>query len=226
MTHPRHLRFKHLLLASMAAWLLGTGRMPSAARAAELSDADLQAMREAKLVQQRMLQDFGERHERPAVRPGRARHGRGDSQRPARRDENGAVKGGRFAPESGRPGPSLQALAPNIRVNDPTEDDAFCSTCSDAAQSEPSIAALRDNVLVAWNDGLGFYNTNLNSRQGYGYSTDGGATFVDGGMIPSPSLAIWTSDPVLAVNEATGDFYYCGLVDYGANESGVGVVRG
>ena len=228
MTHPRHLRFQRLLLASMAAWLLGTGGMPSAARAAELSDADLQAMREAKLVQRRMLQDFGERHERPAVRPRRTgRHGRGDSQRPARRDENGAVKGGRFAPESGRPGPSLQALAPNIRVNDPSGDDAFCSTCSDAAQSEPSIAALRNNVLVAWNDGLGFYIClDCATRQGYGYSTDGGATFVDGGMIPSPSGVIWTSDPVLAVNEATGDFYYCGLVDYGANESGLGVVRG
>src|SRR5439155_9286671 len=134
-----------------------------AARAAELSDAALQVMREAKLIQQRMLQDFGERREPAPVRRGRGgRHGRGDSQRPARRDENGAVGRGRFAPESGRPGSGIQALAPNIRVNDPTEDDAFCPTCSDAAQSEPSIAALRNNVLVAWNDGLGFYNTSLN----------------------------------------------------------------
>ncbi|HEX6862186.1 MAG TPA: hypothetical protein VF414_05175, partial [Thermoanaerobaculia bacterium] len=53
----------------------------------------------------------------------------------------------------------------------------------------------------------------------YGYSTDGGATWTDGGVlpIPSPTAAqpfqkwMWSSDPVVTVNESNGEFVFTGL---------------
>src|SRR6185503_19574298 len=66
---------------------------------------------------------------------------------------------------------------------------------------------------------------------GYAYSTNGGQTFTAGGYPPEGSNdVLWTSDPVLTVNEKTGEFYLCALVDpivtTGDNPHGVAVVRG
>jgi len=105
-----------------------------------------------------------------------------------------------------------------VRVNDPSGDEI------DASQNEPSIGAWRNYVLVAYNDLPAFGH--VGSSQGYAYSTDGGATFVDGGEIPAlQSDWLWTSDPVIAVNEKTGDFYYCGLFET-PGSGGVAMVRG
>ena len=100
----------------------------------------------------------------------------------------------------------------NLRVNDPAAD------ADNTTQSESSIASWGNDVLVAWNDGLG------PPYQGYGYSTDGGQTFTDGGVPPAPLGWIWSSDPVLSVNEKTGTFYYCALVDPTATTNGVAVM--
>lgn len=113
----------------------------------------------------------------------------------------------------------------NTRANNPAGDLSASS-----GQSETSIAVLGNNVVVAWNDGEGF--TTGGDTQGFAWSNNGGASFTDGGDVPHPSSVTyptfaWTSDPVMTVNEKTGEFWYCGLFDYnnGAN-NGIGVARG
>ena len=118
------------------------------------------------------------------------------------------------------------AIPANARCNDPSADGAT------AAQSETAIAALGANVVVAWNDGQGFNSTPYGEGQGFGWSSNGGATFTDGGAIPHPAAYpswIWTSDPVLAVNEKTGEFWYCGLASPGGangTTNAIAVARG
>lgn len=114
---------------------------------------------------------------------------------------------------------AAQTIPANVRAND-TAGDAV-----NAGQAESAIASLGQNILVAWNDGQGFNDgTDI---QGYGYSTDGGATFTDGGNPPPGGGSWeWTSDPVVTVNENTGEFWYCGLINPTAASNGVGVMRG
>ncbi|MBI5709407.1 MAG: hypothetical protein HZC42_03760 [Candidatus Eisenbacteria bacterium] len=109
----------------------------------------------------------------------------------------------------------------NVRANTPGGDSAT------AGQAEECIASLGSNILVAWNDGQGFVTGG--DTQGYAYSTDNGATFTDGGDLPHPAAYPswkWTSDPVVAVNEKTGRFFYCGLANSDASNNAVGVAYG
>jgi hypothetical protein len=116
------------------------------------------------------------------------------------------------------------AAAPtNVRCNNPASPTL--DGASDG-QAEQSIAAWGPYALAAWNDGSGFTSPPGPDVQGYGYSLDGGATWTDGGMVPKPSATFtWTSDPVVTVNEKTGEFWYCGLLDSTAAYSGIGVVK-
>ena len=116
-----------------------------------------------------------------------------------------------------RPDRVLGSLGPNKRVNSPLTD-----VFSDAGQSETSIAALGNNILLTWNDGDGFDRPGPPTYQlmGYGYSTDGGNTWTDGGILPIPAPTapapyqkwMWSSDPVVTVNESNGEFVFSGLV--------------
>ena len=67
-----------------------------------------------------------------------------------------------------------------------------------SGQCEVSIAAHGQNVVAAWNDGEGFAPPG-GSTQGFGYSTNGGVTWVDGGIPPTTNVGLWTSDPVITV---------------------------
>jgi len=121
------------------------------------------------------------------------------------------------------------AIATNRLVNDPTTDTATCPSapCTDlpwSGQCEVSIVAHGSNVVAAWNDGEGFVTAD--GTQGYGYSNDGGVTWVDGGEPPTTNVVEWTSDPVLAVNEKTGEFYFSALCDPTASTNGIAVVKG
>jgi hypothetical protein len=110
----------------------------------------------------------------------------------------------------------------NVSANN-RAGDGFAS-----GQCEQDIAAHGSNILVAWNDGEGF-NDLTGDTQGYGYSTNGGATFTDGGKLPKPAgfpTFIWTSDPIVTVNEKTGEFWYAGLCSPSASNNGIAVVKG
>jgi hypothetical protein len=67
------------------------------------------------------------------------------------------------------------------------------------------VAVFGSNVVVGWNDIGQFFETG--SLTGYGYSTDGGRTFTDGGVIPPPKGGLNLGDPDLAV-DSYGNFYY------------------
>lgn len=169
---------------------------------------------------------------RPAVakhRPGAAAHRRTQRVRPSLASGLEHPHELLVAPGSAALRPAhaagLAALAANVRVNNPGGDSG-----SDIGQSEASIAALGSNILVAWNDGQGFF-LNPPSTQGYGYSTNGGVSFVDGGIPPVVTGWNWSSDPIVSVNEKTGAFYYCAMMDSGstldpAGENGLGVISG
>jgi hypothetical protein len=110
----------------------------------------------------------------------------------------------------------------NVIVNDRSTDVA-----SDG-QAEQDVAAHGNNILVAWNDGRGF-SDGTGDTQGWGYSTDGGQTFIDGGKLPKPPASptfVWTSDPLIAVNQNTGEFWYLGLCAPTSVTNGVAIIRG
>ena len=95
-----------------------------------------------------------------------------------------------------------------------------------SGQSETSVAVFGDIVVAAWNDGQGFVTGG--DSQGWATSSDGGVTWTDRGTPPHPSGVspfAWFSDPLVAVNEKTGAFYYSALCDVGGG-TGVGVVKG
>lgn len=142
---------------------------------------------------------------------------------PADRTEGGGPQGApaTSAPESRTPSRLSAADSPPLNhiVNNRTGDGAS------AGQSETSIAAWGTKVVAAFNDGQGF--TSGLSTQGYATSTDGGTTWIDGGEPPvSGGITEWTSDPVIAVNEKTGEFYYAGLCSPSSTTNGVGIVKG
>ncbi len=106
---------------------------------------------------------------------------------------------------------------PNILVNDPTTDVFPTIT-----QIEPSLAVSGSNVVIAGNDsghsaeirsGVGF-------GLGWGYSSDGGASFIDAGGLDGTT---WGGDPTLAVDRL-GHFYFGRFAPL-ANLSGVTVYK-
>jgi hypothetical protein len=99
------------------------------------------------------------------------------------------------------------ALVPgtNVIVNDRTGQ-----TCgSGCVQSGPTVAVSGTNVVVAYNDSEGVLDP-TEGISGYSYSTDMGATWVDGGGLPLAGNGDeFLGDPVLI--SCNGDFYYSSL---------------
>ncbi len=98
-----------------------------------------------------------------------------------------------------RPDGGLEGL--NVRVNDRAQDENPSLT----TQSETAVAVFGPNVVVGWNDIGQFFETR--SLTGYGYSTDGGRTFRDAGVVPPPEGGANLGDPDLAV-DSRGVFYF------------------
>ena len=69
-------------------------------------------------------------------------------------------------------------------------------------QSETSLIAWGNNVVVGFNDS-GSNAAASNKFTGFARSTDGGATFIDGGTLPTNPGGD-AGDPVLGRNETTG----------------------
>ena len=88
-------------------------------------------------------------------------------------------------------------LGTNVRANNRATDITTCQGPSGpvpcSTQAEESIAAWHQYVLVAWNDGEKADPTTYpppnNDVQGYGFSTNGGATFTDGGVPPKAGIS-------------------------------------
>jgi hypothetical protein len=76
-------------------------------------------------------------------------------------------------------------------------------------QSETSIVAFGNTVVVGFNDS-GSNSGGTNKFTGFARSTDGGATFTDGGTLPTNPNGD-AGDPVMARDEITGRIYFSTL---------------
>lgn len=76
-------------------------------------------------------------------------------------------------------------------------------------QSETDLLAFGNTVIVGFNDS-GSNSGGTNRFTGFARSTDGGATFTDGGNLPT-SPGGDAGDPVLARNDTTGRIYFSTL---------------
>jgi len=106
----------------------------------------------------------------------------------------------------------------NTFVNDPCRDAPVTLTPSNrrgTVQSETEIAVFGKYMVAGWNDSLGFYD-NREGLAGFGYSTNGGNTWIDGGGLPpvlptgapasAPTNDGYFGDPVLVVDKSARVF--------------------
>lgn len=166
---------------------------------------------------------------RERERERRERHGRrgrrgGTHARPAAPEEAAVPLPDDARRVLARPLAPLHALGTpaNVRCNDPQGD------VDGAGQSEEAVAAIGDHVVVAWNDGQGLSVPN-GDWIGFAWSADGGHTYVDGGTPPPPPgvpTFRWYSDPVMAANAKTGEFFLSALGKIDTTHVGVVVSYG
>lgn len=117
-----------------------------------------------------------------------------------------AVPVERAGEPSGLPGVRGEAVSANVLVNDPL----FQPCGTGCVQSETTIATNGGTVLYAgWNDSEGFFNGAV-GVSGWGLSTDGGATWLDGGGLPQGNGTV-SGDPSLAVCNDPDEVFYANL---------------
>lgn len=88
-------------------------------------------------------------------------------------------------------------------------NNAGSSTTANFTQSETTILAFGNNVIIGFNDSGSNFG-GANKFTGWSYSMDGGATFTDGGTLPTNAGGD-AGDPVMARNESTGRIYFSTL---------------
>ena len=105
----------------------------------------------------------------------------------------------------------------NVRVNNPANDT---HQTDQTTQSETSVAVSGLNVAVGYNNsqhGLLFLTAGADLT-GYGYSTNGGQTFTDGGALPNAPGDVNLGDPWLA-SDSSGAMYFSTLTLDGATSN-------
>ena len=128
-------------------------------------------------------------------------------QRPG--EEDGGVQLGKIDEASGGAAPAAAAVS-NVRVNDPATDTLLDQT----TQSETTVAVAGSNVVVGYNDSMRAFPAVLTASlnlSGYSYSSDGGATWKDAGVLPNAPGAENVGDPWLATDR-DGRFFYATLI--------------
>ncbi len=220
--------------------LFGCTMVPVLAPAVPAARAATTRLLELKRLQQEILLSGGEQADPGAPRAEAARRGVSRKVRAAAasgrtnrkrepfgshppRDlmEAGGPQGRWRTPLRSQSGAQVTGPQPaNVRVNDPLSEQTRLAT-----QSEVSVATLGGRLVAVWNDGG--TQGGLPTGIGFGYSIDGGRTWTDGGAAPlGGGVGLWTSDPVLTVDEKIGAFYLAGMVTTETSRNGVAVVRG
>ena len=115
------------------------------------------------------------------------------------------------------------AISTNVRINDPTGDR------TNETQDETAAASSGSRALAAWNDSKGFNNFGAtNTLAGYGYSINGGQTWIDGGDFPRNGLGQGEQlfgDPGICMNRL-GHCWFCSIYTLPNNNNAVAVLRG
>ncbi len=111
------------------------------------------------------------------------------------------------------------AFAQIAAVDQLVNNNAGSSGTSRFTQSETSLLAFGNSVVVGFNDSGS--NANGSRFTGWSYSVDGGATFTDGGILPANAGGD-AGDPLLARDATTGRIY---LVTLGFTISTLQVFR-
>jgi len=101
----------------------------------------------------------------------------------------------------------------NVDAGNPAEDQTNGTQAY--GQSETSIAAAGQYVVEAWNDATGFFAPPCSpsfkdQATGFGFSSDGGATFTDLGGLPNVncSTSVYQGDPSVEVLVSGGTTYF------------------
>src|SRR2546426_3150781 len=105
----------------------------------------------------------------------------------------------------------------NVRVNNPANDT---HQTDQTTQSETSVAVSGSNVAVGYNTSQRtlLFLTAGSNLTGYAYSSDGGQTFTDGGVVPNSPGNVNLGDPWLA-SDSSGAMYYSTLTIDGVTGS-------
>jgi hypothetical protein len=148
-------------------------------------------------------QEDPERHFLPTTMRSEALFGPFDFETFLKRIDNGE-----FPDQSG----DVPEISP---FNSLTNNNAGSTGTGFFTQSETSIVAFGNTVLVGFNDS-GSNSGGTNRFTGFARSTNGGATFTDGGTLPTNPIGD-AGDPVMARNNTTGRIYYATLGFSGAS---------
>ncbi len=128
-----------------------------------------------------------------------------------------------FGLQTSGPGPNA-ALRPRASAASPFTTNVDAATPSEDVnpagaqaygQSETSIAATGKYVVEAWNDATSFFSNcpspmSKEEGTGFGFSTDGGASFKDEGGLPNASCAkhLYEGDPSVEAWQPGGHPYF------------------
>jgi hypothetical protein len=108
--------------------------------------------------------------------------------------------------------PEAAELAEQLGETDSLVSDPALDT-GGSTQSETSVVANGLVVCAAWNDaGEGF---GVNGFSGFGFSSDGGVTFADGGAFPNGPSDTNRGDPSLVYSVRDSAYYYGALSSIG-----------
>jgi hypothetical protein len=112
------------------------------------------------------------------------------------------IENGEILDQSG----DVEVISP---LNSLTNNNGGSTGTALFTQSETSILAFGNTVVVGFNDS-GSNGGGTNRFTGFARSTDGGATFTDGGTLPTNPIGD-AGDPVMARNNTTGRIYFSTL---------------
>ncbi len=112
----------------------------------------------------------------------------------------------------------------NVRVNAPGTDS---NRTDQTTQSETSIAVAGSNVVVGYNDSQhALFRASAGfDTIGVAYSTDGGAHFTDGDVIPNAPEFVNVADPWLASDRAGNVYFSLIMEDFLYGNDVIGVAK-
>jgi len=116
-------------------------------------------------------------------------------------------------PEWNVPAAATQAVSNTLGGTDVPASNPALDVGGHTTQSETSTVAVGSVVCSAWNDAG--ENFGANGFSGFGFSTDGGLTFTDGGAFPNGPSDSNRGDPSLAFSTRDSTFYYAALSNIG-----------